>query len=233
MKNIFYLAFLLLTLIISSCGTYAYKSVSAKTPLLSKQNDFVGQLSLGGSGGEIYAAYAPINYLGLSLSYAAMKINRDSSLSSYGRNFKDFEIAAIPFYAYEEMRFEMPLGIGYTRSTGLNNSLASFSPYFRSFFQPTIGYHWDNFELAGFMRVTSIDYYYSKWGVDTRYEPGIMLRGGSELIKVMLQMRYDYGSNYSYTTAANLGLYERVEYLPFHISFGANITLNFNKEKTE
>ena len=58
MKNIFYLAFLLLTLIISSCGTYAYKSVSAKTPLLSKQNDFVGQLSLGGSGGEIYAAYA-------------------------------------------------------------------------------------------------------------------------------------------------------------------------------
>ncbi len=231
MKKIFRFTLLLLSVIISSCGTYAYKSVSAKTPLFAKKNDFVGQLSLGGAGGEIHAAYAPLNYVGAMFSYAGSNRNTDSSLSSYGRKFKDFEVAIVPFYPYEDMRFEMPIGIGFTKSTGLQGAINSISPYTRSFIQPTIGYHWEKIELAAFMRITNIDYVYSKWGVDRRYEPGIMVRGGSEMVKVMFQMRYDYGTNYSYTPAANLGLYDRVEYLPFHLSFGVNFTLNFDPKK--
>jgi hypothetical protein len=214
-------------LLSTSCGTYVYKSVTPKTPLLSKKNDFVGQLNLGGAGGEVYAAYAPVNYLGASFSYAGNANSKDSNNAAITK-FNDYEFSLIPFYTYEKTLFEMPIGVGLTnkKSTGL-----SYSPYMRQFIQPTVGFRWPYFEMALLVRISRIDYDNARWGVDTRYEPGVMLRGGSERIKAMLQMRLNYGSNYSRTSEANLHPVDQVLYFPFHTSLGINVYFNFAKKK--
>ena len=232
MKGALRTFFLIFTLIITSCGTYVYHSVTPKTPLLTKRNDFVGQLNIGGAGAEVYAAYAPVNYLGLSLSDAGNKKNTDSSSTGVASTFGDYEMLFVPFYPYKNMSFEMPIGLGLTKSKSLDNSFATYSPYTRAFVQPTVGFHSsENFEMALFMRLSQLDYSVDKWGVDQRYEPGIMIRGGSKSIKGMFQFRFDTGTNFSRTPAAKLRAENQVLYLPFHISLGINFSLNFSKKK--
>ncbi len=231
MKKLINSALLLFVMIISSCGTYVYKSVSPKTNLFEKRNDFAGQLNIGGGGAEAYAAFAPINYLGGSLSLAGATTSSDSTNSNTARKFRDFEVSLIPFYPYQVARFECPIGLGFTKTKSPNNSFAAFSPYTRAFIQPTVGFHWTYFEMAVFMRYSKVAYTNIKWGTDTRFEPGLMFRGGSENIKGMLQLRLDYGTNYSQTPAAALLPDQQVLYIPLHISIGVNFNINFSKEK--
>ncbi len=100
------------------------------------------------------------------------------------------------------------------------------------FLQPTVGFCWENFEMGLLMRITQVDYTYERWGTDIRYEPGIMIRGGSKNVKAMLQFRTDSGTNYSRSVAAHLPPENQVLYMPFHFSFGVHFDLNFSKEKT-
>jgi hypothetical protein len=223
---------ILLFLLLASCGTYVYKSTTVKTPLLSERNDFNAQLNLGSAGGELYAAYAPIKYLGFSLAYAGNTKKNDSTVQNFTRKFRDYEYSLIPFFSHDNIRIEMPLGIGTTRSIDGSTNFSS-SPYTRSFIQPTFGVKDDYIEFAIFCRFSKIDYTAKKWGEDTRYEPGFMFRGGSKTFKGMFQLRFDYGTNYSRTPAAGLALQEQVLYMPFHVSMGMSFDLNFSRQKSD
>lgn len=221
-----------LLLLFSSCGQYIYKSVTVHTPLLTKQHDVNAQINAGGAGGEIYAAYAPLNFLGVSAGYSGYT-NSDTANRKISR-FNDLEFSIFPFYAKENLRLEMPIGIGLTSKKSLDNSFASYSPYTRTFIQPTVGVSWEAFEMAFFCRISNLDYSSNKLGVDKRYEPGIMLRGASKSVKAMLQIRTDYGTNFSKQAGSTVPISEQVEYLPFHVSFGVSFNLNlldFGKKK--
>ncbi len=232
MKLIKLIASISLLFLLNSCGTYVYKSTTVKTPMLSEQNDFNGQLNLGSAGGEIYAAYAPIKYLGFSLSYAGNTKNTDSSAQKFIRKFHDYEYSLIPFFPHDNIRIEMPLGIGTTQIIDGATNLRS-SPYLRSFIQPTFGIKEDYFEFAFFCRFSKIDYTAKIWGEDIRYEPGVMFRGGSKNVKAMFQLRFDYGTNYSKTTAAGLAIQDQILYMPFHVSMGMSFDLNFGRKKSD
>ena len=230
MKLKLYFLFLLYILFSSSCGIFLYKSPTAKVNLFEKRNDFNAQLNMGGAGTELYAAYSPVDYIGFSAGIAGYKRDEDSnsSLHVIPRSFRDFEISVIPYFPYQQFRFEMLIGIGFTKYSFPGNP--DYSPYTRTFFQPTIGFHSEYFEPAFFIRCSSIDYFEPRWGKDTRYEPGMMFRGGSKNFKAMLQFRLDSGTNYSQTAAANLPIEQRLLYLSFHVSLGITISLNFGND---
>ena len=223
----------LLSILVTSCGHFIYKSVNPKTPLLSEKNDFVGQVSLSGGGSEVYAAYSPIKYLGLSAAYAGYKQRSDSSNFLTATKFRDYEFALNPYFSLNGFVAEMPLGIGLTERKSVNNTFKTYSPYDRYFLQPTFGYKQEYIELALFTRITQVDYENERWGIDYRYEPGFSIKGGAPFIKFMFQFRLNIGTNYSYTEEANLKPEDQVEYYPFHIGLGISSNLNFTKKSKE
>ncbi len=224
MRNILFITIGLLLVLFSSCGQYIYKSTTVRTALLTKQNDFNVQLNAGGAGGEIYAAYSPINNVGFSAAYAS-SVSSDTANRKKSR-FSDVEFAAFPYYAKDKLRLEMPVGVGFTNRKALDTSSTTFSPYSRIFIQPTIGVSWESFEMAFFCRISDLNYSDTRFGTDRRFEPGIMLRGASKNIKAMLQFRTDYGTNNSKAPGTLIPYNQQVEYLPFHLSFGMSLSFN-------
>ena len=211
-------------LLLASCGRYIYKSVTPHNNLFTKQHDANLQLNLGGSGGDIYLGYAPLNFLSIGAAYSGYS-NLDSLDNKVG-TFRDYEFSLSPFYAKDELVLEMPLGVGTTSKTTKTPILQITSPYIRYFAQPTIGFKWDAVEMAVFCRISGLDFSDRRYGTDMRYEPGFMFRGGTKHIQAMIQMRGDFGTNYSKRPSTPLSIYEQAEYFPFHLSMGLSFAIN-------
>lgn len=225
-------------LLLSSCGKFLYRSPSAHNNLFEKQNDINAQLNISDAGTEIYGAWSPINNLGVSAGYSTFKGNDDTN-SVDGHNydqsrFSELQFTAFPYYAKDVIRLEMPIGIGMPQKKSLHGTYQTYAPYNRLFVQPTVGFSWEEVQLALFCRITQLDYKDPALGTDTRYEPGFMFRGGSKNIQGMMQFRLNYGTNYS-KSKPNYNIYDAVEYWPFYISMGINFNLNpadFKKKKS-
>lgn len=215
-------------LIFTSCGNYLYKSPTPKVPLFSARNDFRFAVNSGlNETFGLYTAYAPINYLGVSLATSQF-----CRIPLLGRNdvrlMGDYEFSVIPYFPYKFFRFEMPLGIGLTQLQTSSSGYVPSSPYQRLFLQPTFGICTKNFEFGTYVRMSQLDYSLDILGTDTRNEIGLMIRSQTKYCKFMFQYRNDYGTNYSRTPAAHLLPKQQIHYLPFYISIGVQIDLNLS-----
>lgn len=232
MKPVYYAYMLAIATFLSSCGTFIYRSPTARTPLFDKANDLHIQANASSAGGELYAGYAVLNNLAVSAAVAGAIEQSGSDTNINKRNaFRDLEFSAIPFFATENIRLEMPLGFGTMHRRSTSGSYTAYNPYQRLYIQPTFGTKLPNFDFAAFVRISQISYYKTALGKDIRYEPGMMIRGGSENFKVMFQVRLDYGTNYSKTPASGLPISDQAEYFPIHFSFGLNIHFNTMEKK--
>lgn len=202
----------MLLLFTASCGNYVYKATSMRTAMLKEKNDVNAQWNASNAGTEVFAAYAPINYLAFSAGYAFKK---DTSAALRTR-FHDIEFSAIPFYAKNRLRLEMPMGFAYTSRSSLDNAFPTFQPYSRFYVQPAVGFSWDYFDIAFQYRMTFIDYQNAAYKQDVRSQFGLMLRAGVKNVKFMAQFSIDQGTNNS-----NL-----VDYFPSHLSLGLNFYFN-------
>lgn len=217
--------FLLVTILFTSCGTYAYKSVTPKTVLFSDKNDIHAQGNISAGGNEGFIAYAPLKNVGFSASVAGYK--KDSV-----NRFLDAEFSVIPFAKKGETIVEMPVGFAISENVFLNNPFVHQVRYRRYFIQPEVGTRNDNVDFAAFLRISYIDYDRLSWGADVRLEPGMMVRFGIKNVKLMLSGRLDIGSNYS-KNKANLPMEYQVRYMPLHLSLGLHFNLNLKRKKTD
>jgi hypothetical protein len=220
-KGLYYLP---IALIFTSCGQFIYHSTTVHNALLTKRNDFNVQINQGGAGSEAYVAYSPFNYFGLSAGAASLKVSDTQKLNNY--RFNSFEFSVFPYYAKDEFRFECPVGINITNKKSLNGQFSTYAPYTQKFVTPTFGFGWPDFEMALFCRVSHIEYANKDLGIDTRYEPGLMVRGATKNFKAMMQVRFDAGTNYSKSSSSTVPYEQQAEYFPFHLSMG--LSINFN-----
>jgi hypothetical protein len=187
--------------------------------MFQEQHDISVQWNASLAGGEIYAAYSPIKYLGFSAAYS---YNKDT-FGSVKRAYHDAEFSLIPYYSYKILRLEMPVGYGYLTNKDLITYHIS-QPYNRIFFQPTVGVSWDNFDIALINRFTIIDYANPVYMTDNRFETGLLFRGGIKNVKAMMQFSVENGTNNSM----------KVDYYPLHLGVGLNFYFNakdFKKKK--
>jgi len=190
----------------TSCGNYVYRHTALRTPMLEKKNDINAQINVAGAGTEFYGAWSPINNLAFSVGYA---VAADTS-GGETRRHEDLEFCVIPYYADKILRLEMPMGYA------MKNTNMPYGDYARMFFQPSVGASWDVFDIAFITRYTYIQYAYSPYKTDNRFEGGLMMRAGYKYVKVMLQFTISDGSRNS----------QMVDYWPFHIGFGLNFKFN-------
>ncbi len=202
----------LLLLFFASCGNYVYRATALRAPLMKEQHDVDIQLNSSTAGSEIYAAYAPLDNLAVSIGYAGSK---DTNFSRNTR-FSDLEFSVMPFYSKNLLRLEMPMGFGYTRRESLDNSFATFQPYTRYYVQPTIAMGWEYIDLALIFRSTLINYTEPAFKQDVRNQLGLMFRAGIPTVKFMAQVSSEFG-----TQNTNL-----VDYYPMHVAVGLNVYFN-------
>ncbi|MCZ2100798.1 MAG: hypothetical protein LC107_04585 [Chitinophagales bacterium] len=208
MKHISFLYFVSLLLLITSCKTKLYIPNGSNVPLLQEEKELK---IVGSTGGNLQAAYAVTNHIGLMANgfwtyRSADDTDRPGNKKGEGSLV---ELGAGYFDRFNDFVFETYAGAGLGRldykdtENGKNYS----SNGTRLFVQPNIGWTSKYIDIAISGRLAGLKYYdfladgYSQEELDQEFlhkdlvednlwvffEPAITLRGGYKYIKAQIQ----------------------------------------------
>ena len=209
-------------LLFCRCRPILYSNVSQNVPLLSEKGEFVGQASYSSGEGSwttegisLQGAYAITDNFAVISSYHGHSSVGPNDSDEWDGNGRYFEVGGGWYGTSESQKFRYEVFLGLGNSTLNNNSKdnqGNFinSHFFKPFIQPSIGFASQYFDFAFTGRIAHLTFYktddylllpeekraadefYKEKSGDIVFEPGIMLRGGFENIK--LEIKYSYST---------------------------------------
>lgn len=211
---------------VNSCAPL-YVPNSINTPMLSEKRDYNAAASYGLAGLDLHTAYALNDKIGIMVNGSYMNETSDSTDNFHKHIF--VETGAGYYKTFGKfIQFEAygGYGIGRINSYQASGEFSSFADTYvnRLFLQPSLGFKIKYFEISLTPRtVMAFVSQNNKRETGIFVEPTILLKGGSQNIKLIAQLGLSYMINHNSNT---------FNYEPFIFSFGLQYSFrNMGSEK--